>query len=187
MLTIQINNKQYNIATEWSEITVEQYTQLVLYAGEMSHVRLLSILTGLHYEVLNNLPCDAFLLQAVPQLKFMATEFNPFQVPRGKTITIGNNELKVIHDPSKERFGQKLFMQQLVTNAIASKANHATLVAPVVACYYAPLLHADKKWEEAHVENVQALVQKMPVVQAYPEADFFLRGYIRYAPTRQTF
>lgn len=186
MLYIQITDKEYKIPTTWDEVTLRQYRDLMLNANGMNHIRLLSIFTGLSYDVLCNLPCDDFLIKAVPLMDFLSQEFNPFHCARKKKITIGNVELPTISDPSKERFGQKLYMQQLVTTAITSKANHIMLVAPTIACYYAPLLHKDKKWDESHVKDVEKIVDDMLVMEAFPEADFFLHGYMRYAPKKQT-
>jgi hypothetical protein len=185
MLYVQITDKEYKIPTKWEEVTLAQYRELVLNANGMNHIRLLSIFTGLSYDVLCNLPCDDFLLKAVPDMEFLSQEFNPFHCARKKRITIGKYEIETIRDPSKERFGQKLYMQQLVTSAIAGKANHITLVAPTIACYYAPLLHKEKKWDESHVKEVENVVDNMLVVEAFPEADFFLHGYMRYAPKKQ--
>lgn len=186
MLTIKINDYEYQIPTSWSEITVKQYHELMLHGDDMNHVRLLSIFTGLTYDVLVNMPCDEFLVKAVPEMEFTSKEFNPFHLPRKKTITIGGKELRIILDPTKERFGQKLYMQQLVTNAIANKANHITIVPASLACYYAPYLREDNKWDEKHVAEVEAMVWNMSIAEAFPEADFFLRGYMRYAPKKPT-
>lgn len=187
MITIEISNVEYNIPTQWEDITVRQYEQLILNADAMNHVRLLSIFTGIPYDSLNNLPCDEFTLKVIPEMKFMTEEFSPFSLPRRKKITIGSTEVDTIQDPSKERFGQKLYMQQLTHNAIVNNLNHITLVAPVLSCYYAPYLHPEKKWDEYHVKTLQQVVYDMKVVEAFPEADFFLRGYIRYAPTKITY
>lgn len=185
MIQVKIKGKEYLIPTEWKEVTLKQYVQLVHYADRLEAARLISIFVDLPYEELVNLPCDEFTLKVVPEMDFFGKPFDPLAIKRSKTINIGNYEIETILDPSKERFGQKIYMQQLINSAIQRKVNHATLVAPVVACYYAPYIHPEKKWDERHVKEVETLVNAMTVVEAYPEADFFLRGYIKYAPTKK--
>jgi len=185
MLTVKINDYEYDIPTEWEEVKLGQYLELMTHSNEINHIRLLSIFTGLSYEVLANLPCDEFMLKVVPEMGFMSKEFNLFHLKRKQAVTIAGQKIKTIADPSKERFGQKLYMQQLVSSAVTGKANHITLVAPTVACYYAPYLHKEKKWDEEHVKLIEESVKEMLVVEAFPEADFFLRGYMRYAPKKQ--
>ena len=185
MITIQIKEKQYEIPTEWHEVTLRQYVQLTRWGDSLNAIRLLSIMTEIPYEEISNLPCDEFSIKVMPEMGFLSKEFNPLSIRRANEITINGVKLKVIRDIGQERFGQKLFMQQLVTNGIEKKTAHSELVASVVANYYAPYLHPDKKWDDKHVKEVEQEVYNMPVVEAYPEADFFLRGYIVFAKPKQ--
>lgn len=181
MIQIQINEKQYNVPTDWKEVTLMQYIELSENATELNAARLLSIFTGINYDVLNNLPCDDFTLKVVPEINFLQTEFDPFNFKRPKVVKIGNYDFEPILDPSRERLGQKLFMQQLVNNAISNNLPYYKIIPQTLACYYAPFIHPEKKWEEKHVMIFSNLVNDMPVAEAFPEANFFLRGYIRYS------
>jgi hypothetical protein len=98
---------------------------------------------------------------------------------RQTKIKIGKYTVETIIDVMGERLGQKLMMQRMVNDAIKNNAKYSTLIAPVLACYYAPHLHPEKKFSESHVKEVEQLILKMPVEQAYPEANFFLRGYLK--------
>lgn len=187
MITIQINKQQYDIPTSWDEVTVLQYIQLTDNVDELTHVRLLSIFTGIDFDVLNNFPCDAFKQVVVTDMAWMGESFNPKLKVRARSITLNGLTIPTIQDVSQERFGQKLFMQQLVNKAIAESTNHVTLIAPVLACYYAPYIHPEKKWVESHVKEVEQLIYKLPISIAYPEADFFLSGYIKYKPKKVMF
>lgn len=186
MLTIQINKHQYEIPTKWDEVTLKQYSEIVLNADDLSPIKLLSILTGIDYDILANFSCSAFSLEAMPEMEWLNEPLNPRTFKRSKTLTIAGKEIKIIHDAGQERFGQKLFMQQLVNKAIESNVNHTLLVAPVVANYYAPYLRDDGKWIESHVNEVQDLIMNMKVCKVYPEADFFLSGYIKFKPMKAT-
>lgn len=187
MITIQIANKEYEIPTEWNEVTLQQYKTLAHYTDRLDQARVLSILTGIEYKEICNLPCDEFQLKVIPEISFFNEPFDPLTQKRAKELHLDKYVITPILDPTKERFGQKLYMQQLVNSAIEQKTSHINLVAPVVACYYAPIIHPEKKWDEQHVKEVETLVLQMKVVEAYPEADFFLRGYIKYAPKKKTY
>lgn len=184
MITIQINKTKYDIPTKWEEVTVQQYIDIMLNVNELSPVKLLSILTRIDFDILNNFTCDAFSIEAMPLMDWLGEPFNPRNSLRPMSITINGKKIKTIQDAGQERFGQKLFMQQMVTKAIENNAPHVSLIAPVLACYYAPYLHQENKWIESHVKEVEQMIMKLPIVVAYPEADFFLSGYIKYKPKK---
>lgn len=177
-IIIQINDYKYEIPASWEEVTLEQYIDLDLYREELSPIRLLSILTRLNFDILSNLPCDEFILKVMPMLNWIGENYDVFASRRKREIQIGNYLFDTIIDVGKERLGQKLYMQQLVNNGIKNNVNHCLLIAPVVANYYAPYIHPDKKWNESHIKEFEKMVMKMPMVDAYAEANFFLNGYI---------
>jgi hypothetical protein len=187
MITIEINKHQYEIPTQWNEVTLKQYIEISENVDELNHVRLLSILTGIEFDTLNNFPCDAFQELAIPEMNWIGEPFKPQHHIRPTSIKLGGKEIKTIQDVGQERFGQKLFMQQLVNKGIAESISHVNLVAPVLACYYAPFLHPEKKWVESHVKEVEQMIYNLPVYDAWSEADFFLSGYIKYKPKKPTF
>jgi len=180
MLDLVINDHAYPVPTSWQEVTLGQWIAMAEQAGGLDHIGLLAVFTGLPIELLANLPCDAVKLELVPELAFISEPLDLFSLPRPDRIRLAGQDLEPIDDPGRERFGQRLYMQQLVGAAMASEADHWTLVAPTIACYYAPALHPDGKWDDRHVKLVQAQVLDMPVVEAYPEATFFLTGYVEY-------
>ena len=181
MVTIQINKHQYDIPTDWKEVTLRQYIDLATYIDDINHVRVLSIFTGLDYDILANSPCDDFKIKVIPEMDFLNADINVLNIKRADYLTIGGVKYEKILDPSQERLGQKLFMQQIVNNGIENSLPHYSLVAPTIACYYAPVAHAENKWNEKHVKQFEQLVLDMKLVEAYPEANFFLRGYIKYS------
>jgi hypothetical protein len=185
-IELKINEYTYTLPTTWQEVTVGQFIALNDYANELSAARLLSIFTGMDYDVLLNLPIEHFNVVVLPEMGFIGEKFDPFKEPRKKTIHIGQYDFEAIIDPGRERLGQKLFLQQLVNNAITNNVQHYNLICPVVACYYAPFVHPEKKWDEKHVYQFAKLVENTPISEAYPEANFFLSGYMRYFPKKAT-
>ena len=180
MLDLIINGYTYNVPTNWDEVTLGQWIAMADHAEHLDHIALLSVFTGLSVEVLANLPCDQVKTELVPELTFVGQAIDLFECPRPEVVTLGGKELVRIDDPGRERFGQRLYMQQLISAAMERNGDHWQLVAPTLACYYAPQLHPEGKWDDRHVKAVQALVYDMPVVHAYPEAAFFLSGYVVY-------
>jgi len=183
MIKVIINKTEYLLPSSWAEVTVEQYINIVnaSQVDSLNSVMLLSILTGISYDTLNNFDCSQFDSDVVPELTWVGEPFDPFKQKRAKVLHIGDKLVEPILFPAKERIGQKLLMQQLVNAAISNGADHTSLVVPAVACYYSPYLHPQQKFDEAHMETVKKLVEKMPIVEAYPEANFFLSGYIRFS------
>lgn len=181
MVTIKINNHEYDIPTSWNDITLKQYINLATYVDDINHIRLLSIFTGIEYDVLANFPCDDFQIKVIPEMIFLQEELDILTIKRAKVLHIGEYEFEPILDPSKERLGQKLFMQQITEVAVKQSYPHYSLVAPIIANYYAPFVHPQKKWDEKHIKHFEKLVLDMPLFEAYPEADFFLSGYLTYS------
>lgn len=184
MVTIKINKHLYDIPTKWEEVKLRQYIDLATYGEQLNHTRVLSIFTGLDHDLLCNAPCDDFLLKVIPEMNFLNEEINVFALPRCKKITIGKYIFDTILEPSKETVGQKLQQQQIVNNAIENSLPHYTMIAPTIANYYAPYINAEKKWVEADIKKFEALVLEMKLIEAYPEANFFLNGYLRYLPKK---
>jgi hypothetical protein len=183
-IDLKINDFVYKIPTEWKEVTVKQFIELTLNADDLNAARILAIFTGMDFNTLINLPIEHFNLLVLPEMQFIGTKWDMFEQKRAKVINIDKYEFEPIADPSRERLGQKLYMQQLVNNAIEKKVNHLELICPVVACYYAPYVHPEKKWEERHVKDFEKLVENASIVEIYPEANFFLNGYLQYLPKR---
>lgn len=185
MLTIEINKHKYDIPTLRNEVTVEQYMEVEHYAENIDEIRLLSIFTGIDYDTLANLPCGDFKVLIMPELKWIGNLFDVTTARRASRLNIGKYKVQPIYDVSSERIGQKLMMQRMVNDGIKNNVKYSALIAPVLACYYAPYLHPDKVWNEKHVAEIAKLILKMPIEQAYPEANFFLRGYLKPLPQKR--
>jgi len=186
MIQLKLNEYTYTIPTEWREVTLKQFIELAENATQLDGIRLLSIFTGLSYDTLANAPVQTFDLYVMPEMEFLKEEINLFELKRPDRVEIGRFSFDKIEDPSRCKLGQKLYLQQLVNNAMQNNLPHYKLIAPTLSCYYAPYIHPEKKWDEQQVKNFESRVLDMPVVQAYPEANFFLRGYLKWLPKKTT-
>lgn len=179
MINLIINDHTYKVPSTWEEVTLGQWVALAGAGDNLNHIKLLSIFTNLSEDVLANLPCDAVKTDLIPEMDFIRQPIDLMTIPRPGVLELNGKTISVITDPGRERFGQKLFIQQLVTAALEREAGYWELVAPTIACYYAPFLHPDNKWDDRHVKAVEPYVYDMPVTVAYPEAIFFLNGYLK--------
>jgi len=186
MITIQIEKTAFEIPGSWDEVTVEQYQQMVNHAGDMDPVRLLSILTKLDFEALNNCEIPGFIEQVVPVLLWIREPIELVKLPRKTHITIEGKTIPVIADPGTERIGQKLKLTKDIAAAEGTPNGMAVLIPKVVANYYAPHLKEDKKWDEKDVDRLEIACRQMKLVEAAPEANFFLLGYIKYSPGKKS-
>jgi hypothetical protein len=194
MIPILINGNPYTLPTKWSEITVRQYRDLNRHKDEIekadnfANARLISIFTGINFDTLLNFDCSSFTNEVLPALTFVEKDIDLFAVKRADKIKIGSKEVNAIVDPKRERLGQKLYLEQVLEKAIENKTHISEIVAPVVACYYAPKLNDENKWILENVEAVQELVLESTVVTMIPETVFFLIGYInnKKSKTRQS-
>lgn len=184
MIEVIINDFSYDVPTKWDEVTLEQWVALVKAGDAITHVDLLAIFTGLDKDVLANLPCDAVKLDLIPEMDLLSDHLDLAKLVRPAVIRLGGKELAPVPDPGRERYGQKVYLHQTITEAVARGAEMWELIAPTIACYYAPALHPEGKWDDRHVKQVEALVYSMKITEAYPEAAFFLSGSIVPRKTR---
>lgn len=184
MITVLINGYQYDIPTKWEEVTLGQWIEMVKTGDSITHIDLLAIFTGINKDVLANFPCDAVKLELIPEMDLLNEPLNLSELKRPAVIHLGGRDIEPVLDPGRERYGQKVYLQQVITEAVARDAKMWELIAPSIACYYAPALHPEGKWDDRHVKKVEGIVYSMKITEAYPEAAFFLNGSIRLKRTR---
>lgn len=184
MIDILINETPFKVPTKWSEITVRQYRELnrhkdeIAKADNFANARMISIFTGINFDTLMNFDCSKWSTDILPALKWIEKDIDLFSVKRADKIKIGSKEIETIKDPKRERLGQKLYVEQILEKAIAEQTHISEIVAPVVACYYAPKMNDANEWKLETVEAMQELVLDSTVVTMIPETSFFLIGYI---------
>lgn len=172
-IDITISKIPYQLPSNWQEVTVGQFRDIVRYSEKLNPVRLLSIFTGIEYELLSNMDCSGFdgifLL-----MDFIGTSPNPEEWKRSNVIHLAGRELEPIKSIEKEKIGQKIIAQQVVNEAALNGLSKIDIVSKLVACYYCPKLNPTGIWIESEYEALQSEVDKMSVVEAYAEASFFL-------------
>lgn len=186
MIEIKLEGTPYQIPNSWDEVTVRQYDELSRHAEKPNPVRVLSVLTGLDYDTLNNFDCGGFEVNVMPALSFLGSPFELSTLPRKTHIKIRGVAIPVITDPGRERIGQKLLMTTLLSPEGELTKTIPEIMADVVANYYAPKIHPDGKWVEEHVAEIRSDIYESLVVDIVPECNFFLLGYIKDLKTRRS-
>lgn len=180
-IDITISKIPYSLPSNWQEVTVRQFRDIVHYSDKLNPIRLLSIFTGIEYELLSNMDCSGFdgifLL-----MDFIGTSPNPEEWKRSKVIHIAGREIEPIKSIEKETIGQKIIAQQVINNAALNGLSKIEIVSQLVACYYCTKLNDSGRWIETEYEALQSEVDKMSVVEAYAEANFFLSKWKVFAP-----
>jgi len=177
MLTLNIEGIEYPIPGDWEEVTVAQFNQMTQHVDNLNPVRVLSILTGLDYNELNNYDCSGFSTSVLPALGYLQEVPELHKAPRKEAITIGGRKVPVIKDPGRERIGQKLLMTSILLPQDGKERRISEVVDQIVANYYAPKLHPEGRWDDEHVEAIRGEVQDMPIMEAMPEVNFLLIGF----------
>jgi len=181
MIEITINRIPYSLPQSWKEVTVSQFRDIVRHSEHINPVRLLSIFTGIDYDLLSDMDCsgfdNVFLL-----MDFIGESPNPEKWQRSKVIELNGLLIPVIKSIEKEKIGQKIIAQQVINEAAINQQSKIEIVSKLVACYYCPKLNASGLWIESEYEALQSEVDKMSVVEAYAEANFFLSKWKVFAP-----
>lgn len=178
MIEITLEKKPYKIPGSWEEVTIRQYHEMVQFPN-MDPVRLLSIFTGLDYDVINNFDCSGFIEKVLPALSWLSEPFDLTKCPRKKTIALGGKTIEVIKEPKKHSVGQKLRMQKLVSKIDPNNTKVPSIMAAIVATYYCTYFDEGGIWKEDVCERVEQLAWDMPIADASPEVGFFLIGYLK--------
>lgn len=187
MVEIKIEGTPYRIPAVWSEVTLAQYRDMVRNREDLSPERLLSILTGIEYDLLMNVDASKFTEKKIfDRLLFVKTRVNFIEMPRPKNLVFGDKTIPVIEDPKREKLGQKLKLQQIMNRAHEKQLDFPEIAAEVLATYYAPKFDLNQLWKEEKVAELIPVIEKMPVTVVLPEANFFLRGFITRSKRKES-
>lgn len=178
MIPVKIADIKTNIPTSWDEITLGQYIDLVNYKDDLGVIRLLSIVSGVSYNVLLNIDSDKFDERILDTMEFIKEPINIHDFKDSDEIKINGKVIKV-PNPSTQTIGQKLLMQSKVRIAQGNNTMHAELVCDAVAIYLQPLIDGTE-FDDSRIEEIKRIVYSLPLVDVYPVGSFFLRGWLTF-------
>ena len=177
MISITINKVVFNIAENISELCTFQYCELNKHRDNLNTVRLLSILTGIDYTVLNNSDCSQFE-PILGVLKFDDKEKPLQNIDCPDVVEIDKKEIKVVKEIGQETFGQKVFAQEVVNSMIAERLDKVEALVKVAAIYLQPQL--DGMFNDVKARELEKKLMELPINQVYPIGNFFLSKYVKY-------
>jgi hypothetical protein len=181
MVKIIINKVEFNIAENISELCTFQYCEMNKHRDNLNVVRILSILTGIDYTVLNNSDCSQF----EPILTLLNFDFktNPLtEIVCPEAIEIDNKDIEVVQDIAQETFGQKVFAQQAVNDMIAERIDKIEALVKVAAIYLQPKV--DGKFDDVKARKLENKLMELPITNIYPIGNFFLSKFVKYSPPK---
>lgn len=185
MIPIKINDINTLIPTNWHEVTISQFIEL-LKADKF--IKKLSILTGIDYHDIMNADDVDLDQKLLPFLDYLTkpTDYEAWKVPEYISTSVypGARKIKVPKDLDMETFGQKITYQQMEQAEINKQRtlnpgedmDFTTLIIPVLAVYFQPLYH-EEKFNDDKVDDFMEVVAKIPCDEAWPTAFFLFRKY----------
>lgn len=177
-LTLGDKVQEVNIADSWEQVTVKQFRAMKRNAEDLNPLRILAILMDVDYELILNLKSSS-IDQILLHLSFIGQVPKLEDIKRPEKINIGGLEMKRIVRIEDERLGQQILLSQLMNNAVENKLDKVELINEVLAIYYCDQFHPNKVWDESLKNDVAVMVDDMPIMEAYAEANFFFRKWLR--------
>ncbi len=179
MVTIKINKVVFNIAENISELCTFQYCEMNKHRDNLNIVRLLSILSGIDYTVLNNSDCSQFE-PILSLLNFDAKDKPLHEIECPKSVLIDKKQIEVVQEVGQETFGQKVFAQEVVNSMIAERIDKVEALVKVAAIYLQPQI--DGSFDDKKAKALENKLMELPITTVYPIGNFFLSKYVNYLP-----
>lgn len=187
MISFKLEDKKYNMPTSWREVTVKQFFQFKSWqSGDKNFVRLLSILTGVDYDVMRKskqLDVDDKL---IPFMKWLEEPLTEKNAPRCSTITIDDKKYDVPKDIGNYSFEQKIELKNRMIECINKTGDTLECLKIATAIYLQPIVEQ----KDFSIKAAELFVDKLDdckIVEVYAIGGFFLKkllvSIIRNQPT----
>lgn len=185
MQPIKITDVQQYMPDRWSEVTIGQLMQIENGDAD-DELFLLSVLSGVDYKtVVHSTLLEDDVYQAVQFIYNGAPDWKALSVPSHLII---NGKLCKVPRVDKVTLGQHIMVAQLLEKSLTD------VLITIMATYFQPLVDG-VKFDRDRVPEVEKMIAKVPAVEGWPVAYFFLRstpnlkritdqGYLRVKKTR---
>ncbi len=173
MVKFTIDKKQYNLPLSWKELTVRQFIELREWK-DGNFVKLLSILTRVHYETLFNTKQIDVDEKLIPFMRWIDTppKFDSWSMP--SQISIDGKKYDNPKYQGYFTFGQKIELQKRLIKVAAESNNTIDCIAFALAVYYQPIIDS-KTFDSLAAEKLSEQMLDCNLGEAYPIANFFLK------------
>lgn len=190
MIPFSIGNVKMNLPSSWEEITTKQMIEIKK-TGSEDFCSLLSILTGVDYKTIYNADISEFTVdQLSAGLEWMKTSPDFINLDKPETLTIGGKTMAVVNNLSVKTLGQKIFFEQKIFPFVKAEGDVVVSIDPeaipiALAIYFQPL-YTGHKFNPDEIDSMVALCGEVPVTQAFPVANFFLKKYFDYESSKKS-
>ena len=180
MVTVKINGQEFSLATQWSEVTAEQYLSMERVGDQLNTVRILSILSGIDYDVLINFDCSQFDEKVLQYMDFIGEVPKWTELPKPDHLTIDGVSYKVPDKIESTTWFQRTMMKTLAADGVANSRSMTELIVPAITYMMQPLME-EGKVSDKNYPDIMRKIEKLPITDVYPVASFFLSTYLTYS------
>jgi len=174
MIYFKIGSEQHQMPSTWREMDTATFVRLSHLDNDYADMfSLMAALTNIDKDKLLNAK-SAFETQTRAALKLVADEVPLWeQIPHKDQFIFKGKAYKVPKNLEMERFGQKVMLQNRLLNNAANDC-----LAFAVALYMQPII--DGKFNNDKILPLEEEILKMPAIDIYPLAVFFLNKLKEY-------
>ena len=191
MKTLTINGTPYSFPEEWTEVTYQQYLRLVKRAGRLDTIGVIAAITGIDYDELFELEVEVIdseiLIDAVSGLAH-PPDWESLPIP--ETLKVGAKTIRVPKSIRREPLGPKIVTQEALAHAESVGEPYHMAGAKIVAAYlykdYYPEHNKEHGITEENLQELEALVQQLPVVEVLPVVNFYVRRWATSLLTKKS-
>jgi len=177
MLEFKIAEYKFEVPTDWSQIKVGQYMNVINIKGEHFPQKLKALIieavTGVPYDVICNSSRQG-IENIYSALSFLSDvpDFKEWKLPT--MYKLGEGSYQVPQDLNSESFGQRIAFEQIIFPAINETGDILTVMDKAVAIYMQPTA-TGQEFDEKLYAKVTKDVRESLLIEAHPIAVFFFR------------
>jgi len=181
MINLQIKKAKdiyhLNCPSSWDEVTVNQWVLMETEWNGSDLIHLISILTSMEIADLENAKSSlsnrlddviGYIVRDQPDFK---------KLGRKASITLDGVKIPMPKKLEQETFGQMTELYKLLEN----DKDMALNLPRIVAIYAQPKI--DGLFNKDRIDEIELLVNAMPIIEAYPHCFFFYKRAKRYELT----
>lgn len=168
--TFRIEGKKHpvEIPESWEEISTLQFIRLQ--KKDLNEFQIFGILCGFtEHEVMNvtSPGAESLMYDTLTWVNETAPDWDKLQ--KHDQIRLKGQTLKIPKDLSKERIGQKMYMDKL----FETYEDPIESVPEAIAIYLQPEIEKEIGFDYDQVKLIQKEIEKIPIIITYPIAMFF--------------
>lgn len=185
MIKFKLKDKEHSMPTKWEDVTFRQFEQLIKWQeGERNIIQLLSIMTGINVDVLEQTNVVDIDDKLCPFLEFINEPFKEKQFEKKDTINFKGKEYQVPKDLTLHSLNQKITLQTAMIDCINRTQATIEVMPFAVAVYLQPIISGEK-FNSDKAKQLEDELRDCKLSEIYGIASFFLQKLIELQLERQ--